>query len=355
MEKKTGNSNGGKSPTAQSPDPLAEQKTVIRITDYSGKRLTEVPFGQLDECSAFLNNPKSVTWIDVVGLKNTEMLERIGKCFGLHPLVMEDIIHTRQRPKLEDYDKYLYMVVRMLFQDSNKKSVRSEQISIILGKSYVISFQEREGDVFSKVREYIRKDKGRLRRMGADFLAYSLLDAVVDNYFLILEAFGEKVEFVEESLIRMPDPKVLHSIRKLKKEILVLRRSVWPLREVVLALERESRSSKPLVGTETAIYLRDVYDHAVQVVDNVETYRDSMSGMFDIYLSSVSNRMNEIMKVLTIIGTIFIPLTFITGIYGMNFDYMPELEHPFGYFGTVGLMILVAGIMLLFFRRKKWL
>lgn len=330
------------------------KSSKIRIIDYSKNKIQELEIKDIKKCIPFLNK-KSVTWIDVIGVKDVKLLNKLGRQFDLHPLVIEDIIHTKQRPKLEDYDDYIYIVTRMLFWNDAKNCMKNEQISLILGKNYIISFQENEEDVFGRVRDHLRKDKGKLRGAGADFLAYSLLDEIVDQYFLILEHFGEKVESVESNLLKHPDQKILHPIRKLKKEILLLRRSAWPLREVIMALEKESRNKNPLISDETAIYLRDVYDHTVQVVDTVETYRDSMSGMFDIYLSSVSNKLNEVMKVLTIIGTIFIPLTFITGVYGMNFGFMPELTHPLGYFLIWGVMISIAVVMLIYFKTKQWI
>jgi magnesium transporter len=290
-----------------------------------------------------------VTWINIDGLKDKAKLEKICKHFNLHPLVIEDILHTEQRPKVEDYDDYLYIVVRMLDFDEKKNHIKSEQISVVLGPACVISFQERDGDTFTAVRERIRKDKGKVRRMGPDFLAYSLLDTIVDRYFVILERLGERIESMEEAMIRSPSPKILHQIHRLKRELVTLRKSVWPLREVVNALERETRSKSPLIKKGMQFYLRDLYDHTIQVIDTVETYRDVSSGMLDIYLSSVSNRMNEIMKVLTVIGTIFIPLTFVTGWYGMNFLFMPELHHPLGYPAVLLFMALVAVTMLLTF------
>lgn len=334
--------------------PIAHEKFRLHIIDYSKSTITEKDVNCAEDCAYYIDT-KTVTWIDVVGLKDAKLMEAIGRNFNLHPLVMDDIIHTRQRPKLEDYEDYLYIVVRMLLWNPEKNCAMNEQISLILGKGYVISFQENEGDVFDRVREYLRRDKGKIRRLGPDFLAYSLIDAVVDNYYTILERAGEKIEDIETTLMKSPNQKILHSIRKLKQEILSIRRSVWPLREVVLSLERESMNKKPLVTEETALYFRDVYDHTVQVVDTVETYRDSMSGMLDIYLSTISNRLNEVMKVLTIIGTIFIPLTFITGIYGMNFEFMPELGHPLGYAAVWVIMILLILVMIAYFKIKKWI
>ncbi len=331
------------------------EKTKILVVDYNQKDFKEVEVKTAEECLPFKKDKKTTTWISVYGLQDVKLLEEISMQIGLHPLVIEDILDTQQRPKMEDYDDYLYIVLKMLTFDEKHKKVETEQMSLILGPNFVISFQERGSDIFDRTRGRIRNNKGKVRKMGADFLAYTLLDAIVDNYFLILEKLGERIETLEVSLIKDPSPKTIQAIHKLKREMIVLRKSVWPLREVVNGLERESRSKSPLIKKETSIYLRDVYDHTIQVIDNIETSRDIVSGMVDIYLSSVSNRLNEVMKVLTIIGTIFIPLTFITGIYGMNFEHMPELEHPLGYFTILGGMLVLAILMLIYFRKKKWI
>ena len=261
-------------------------------------------------------------------------------------------MNTGQRPKMEDFGDYLFIVLKMLHYDKEEDETKTEQVSLILSSNYVISFQESEGDVFDPIRERIRSDRGRIRKMGVDYLAYSLIDAIVDNYFMVLEKIGEKIEDIEDELVRNPTPEVLHTIHRLKRELIFLRKSVWPLREVISRLERWE---SPLIDKSIDIYLRDVYDHTIQVIDALETFRDMLSGMLDIYLSSLSNRMNEVMKVLTIIATIFIPLTFIAGIYGMNFKYMPELDSPWGYPLVYIVMLAVSAVMLVYFRRKRWL
>ncbi len=329
------------------------ESTKITIFDYDEKDFSEFQAKTAEECFAYMKKKKTTTWINVDGLLDKNILESLCSYFAIHPLVLEDILDTEQRPKVEDYDDYLYIVVRMLAYKNDL--VESEQMSLILGPNFVISFQEKEGDILTPLRERIRKNKGKIRKTGPDFLAYSILDAIVDNYFVILEKLGEKVETIEEDLIVSADPRTLKKIHHLKSEMVLLRKSIWPLREVVNALEREVQSKSPLIRKSTSVYLRDLYDHTIQVIDTVETYRDVVSSMVDIYLSSISNKMNEIMKVLTIIGTIFIPLTFITGLYGMNFRFMPELEHPFGYPVALGLMALVAVLMLIYFRKKQWL
>jgi magnesium transporter len=240
----------------------------------------------------------------------------------------------------------------MLYYDQREQEIEAEQVSLILGSNFVISFQEREGDVFTVIRDRIRTGKGRIRKAGADYLAYSLVDAIVDYYFVILEKLGEKIEGIEEELVTNPTPETLQTIHHLKRELIFLRKSVWPLREVISVLER---GESALIQESTGIYLRDLYDHTIQVIDSIETFRDMVAGMLDIYLSSVSNKLNEVMKVLTIIATIFIPVTFIVGIYGMNFQYMPELGWRWGY-PVVWLVIVVVVIaMVFYFRRKKWI
>lgn len=293
-----------------------------------------------------------VVWLNVDGSHQTEALDDIGRHLDIHPLTLEDILDTSQRPKMEIFDHYLFIELNMLVWDQDHSQVEADQVSLILGKNYVVTFQEYEKDVFDPVRKRLREAKTRLNRQGADYLAYSLIDAVVDHYFIVLENLGEKIEFLEEELVTEPDPETLQSIHELKRELIFLRKSVWPLREVIGALER---GESPLFQESSMIYLRDVYDHTIQIIDTVETFRDMVSGMLDIYLSSISNRMNEIMKVLTIIATVFIPLSFIVGLYGMNFQYMPELQWKWGYLGVWLVIILVVAGMLAYFRRKKWL
>lgn len=323
----------------------------INILDYDENQFEEKDDRTIGECFPFKDKP-TITWMNIDGLHQVDIIEKIGKNFDFHPLLLEDILNTEQRPKIEDFETHIYIVLKMLYYDDITNEIISEQVSIIFGQNFVISFQEKEGDVFNPIRERIRTGKGRIRKMGTDYLAYSLIDAIVDSYFIILEKLGENIEDVEETMIANPTPETLHAIHRLKRKMISLRKSVWPLREVVSALERSDSS---LIQEPTRIYLKDVYDHAIQVIDTVETFRDVLSGMLDVYLSSISNKMNEIMKVLTIIATIFIPLTFIAGVYGMNFEYMPELKWRWGY-SVVWFVMLIIGIsMLVYFRKKKWL
>ena len=323
----------------------------INVMDYDEAHFQEKEIKTIEECFIFKDKP-TVTWINVDSLHQVEILEKLGECYGLHPLVLEDILNTDQRPKMEDYGEYIYVVLKMLDYNDKSNEIESEQISLILGPNFVFSFQEREGDTFNPIRERIRNNKGRIRKMGADYLAYTLLDSIVDNYFIILEKLGEKIEFLEEKLVTHPTSEILQVIHHLKREMIFLRKAVWPLREVISGLERGESS---LIQESTKVYLRDIYDHTIQTIDTIETYRDMVSSMLDIYLSSVSNRLNAVMKVLTIIATIFMPLTFIAGIYGMNFKYMPELEWRWGYPAIWFVVVLIGISMLIYFKRKKWL
>ena len=325
--------------------------TRIRIIKFTDAYFKEQEVREIEDAQ-MLYDKTFVAWINIDGLKKIGIIEELGKQFGLHPLVLEDIANTGQRPKIEDFVDYLFEVVRMLQYDEENEEILTEQVSFILGSNWVVSFQENEGDVFDPVRERPRTSKGRIRKMGADYLLYSLLDAVVDNYFTVLERIGERIEDIEDQIVLNPSPATLQALHKLKRNLILLRKSVWPLREVINRLERwESK----LVSKATSIFLRDLYDHTIQVIDSVETFRDMLSVMLDIYMSSVSNRMNEVMKVLTIIATIFIPLTLIAGIYGMNFKYMPELEWVAGYPLVLLSMLAIGIVMIFYFKRKRWI
>ena len=327
------------------------ERTRIRLLHYDAAQVTERELEGIDE-GVSLRPGTGVTWVHVTGVHDVALLDKIGRGFGLHPLVLEDISNTDQRPKFEDYGDYIYVVLKMLHDGSSSRDIVTEQVSIVFGKDFVLSFEEAEPTVFDPVRERIRAGRARVRERGADYLAYSLLDSVVDNYFSLLEQVGERMEELHGALLASPSPRMQQSLHQLRREMVLLRKSVWPLREVLSGLER---GQSGLIGKETYIYLRDVYDHTVHVIDTIETFRDMIGGLMDIYLMSLSNRMNEIMKVLTIIATIFMPLTFIAGVYGMNFRHMPELGWEWGYPLVLLLMAVVAGVMLLFFRRKKWI
>jgi magnesium transporter len=337
--------------------------TLVHIGDRK-RETTDVTLYRYDEnhfeekklmragMEASLLQSSHIRWINIDGVHDVEMLEAVGKCMGLHPLVMEDISNTDQRPKVEDYGDYVYIVAKMLYLVNEDREVIFEQVSLILGKDFVITFQEKEADVFEPVRSRIRSGIGRVRKMEADYLAYCILDAIVDSYFLVLEKLGDRVEEVEDRLVTHPSREDLHRITRLKREMLFLHKAVWPLREVTGTL---ARGEYPMFCDSTVVYMRDVYDHIIHIIDTIDTFRDIISGMLDIYLSSISNRMNEIMKVLTIISTIFIPLTFIVGIYGMNFRYIPEFGWKWGYPSVMAVMLALAAFMLYWFKRKKWL
>jgi magnesium transporter len=327
------------------------REVVVTVMEFDETRFRSERVDMTGDCFAIADK-SAVTWINVDGIHQVEILERLGSSLTVHPLVLEDIANTGQRPKLEDYDQYLFVVLKMFRYGEQGSTVEVEQVSLILGPSFVISFQEEPSDVFDAIRTRIREGRGRIRRMGADYLAYALLDALVDSYFVVLEVIGERVEFLEEELISRPTPETLEAIHRLKRDVLLLRKSVQPVREVVSSL---TRGELEMVGNSITLYLRDLHDHTNQVIDTIETFREMVSGMLDIYLSSVSNRMNEVMKLLTVIATVFIPLTFIVGLYGMNFRYMPELGWRWGYPLTWVVMLAIAAAMLAYFRRKKWL
>ncbi|GAB4323215.1 MAG: magnesium/cobalt transporter CorA [Bacteroidales bacterium] len=324
---------------------------LISILDYTQANFNEIETKNIEECFPFKDTP-TITWLNIDGLHDVEIIDKIGKYYDIHPLVLEDILNTNQRTKLEVYDDYIFIVIKMLIFDEKEFKINSEQVSIILGKNFVISFQEKPGDIFDSLRERIRGGKGKIRKMGSDYLTYALLDVIIEHYFINLEKVGDKIEQFEEELISEPESDILNEIYKLKREVLLLRRSVWPLREVVNKLERSESS---LIHKKTIPYIRDLYDHTIQVIDTVETSRDLLSGMLELYLSSVSNKMNEVIKVLTIFTAIFIPLTFIAGVYGTNFEYIPELKWHYGYFAMWVVMIILGVGLFLFFKKKKWI
>lgn len=324
----------------------------VSVITYDENSFSEQASDDLAVCLLLRSQP-GVSWINVEGVHSIELLQKMGECYRLHPLVLEDILNTDQRPKREDYGDYLFIVLKMLSLKNDGEGVAAEQVSLILGPNFVFSFQEGlAGDPFDPVRERLRTGRGKFRSLGADYLVYTLIDAIVDNYFVILENLAERIERLEEELVANPGRETVGRLHALKREVIFLRKSIWPLREVISGLERRESS---LVREETVVYLRDVYDHTVQIIDTVETFRDILAGLLDIYLSTISNRTNEVMKVLTIIATLFMPLTFIVGLYGMNFRYMPELEWRWGYPAVLLLMLVVVGGMLKFFRGKKWI
>ncbi len=334
---------------------VGEQKTdrpLISVMDFTADHLDEREVKKVEQLAP-LRDQRGTSWINVTGIHDTTLLEKLGAAFGIHPLTLEDIVNTAHRPKVEEFDTYLYLVMKMLHYDETKERIVSEQISMILGSHFLISFQEAPGDVFDSVRERIRKGKGRIRNSGCDYLTYALIDAVVDHYYLILERLGEQIENLEGELLdELPGKQTLQTIHHLRREAIHLRKQIWPLREMVGLL---SRGEFERIQPSTHVFLVDVYDHVIQVLDTVEIYRDMLGGLLELYMSTVSNRMNEVMKVLTIIATIFIPMTFVAGIYGMNFEHMPELHWRWGYAAIWAIVAAIAIAMLLFFKRKKWI
>jgi magnesium transporter len=354
---------------AAHPLPISSEKPLekpkITIIDYDERHYHEAEVREVEECFRFKDTP-TVTWINIDGLHQMDVLEKLGSCYGIHPLVLEDIL-TDQRPKIEDYDDYIFIVLKMLSYDEegDKKAddeddedglgdtnLDVDQVSMILGPNFIISFKEKEVDVFNPLRDRLRTAKGKIRKQGADYLAYSMIDAIVDHYFLIMEKLGDRFEDLEDAVVSDPEPGILPIIYNLKRDMLFLRKSVWPLRE---AISKMQRSDSHLVSEAIKIYLRDVYDHTIQVIENVETFRDMSASLLETYLSSLSNKLNEVIKLLTIISTIFIPLTFLAGLYGMNFRFMPELESPLGYPAVLILMLMVVVVMMTYFRKKEWI
>lgn len=324
-------------------------KVKITLIEFNETEFIEKEFFDLSECMEHVD-PSMVKWINVDGIHDVKLIEKIGKHFNIHPLTLEDIVNTNQRPKFEDYDNYVVSIMKMIYYDTE---LHAEQLSVVLMQGMVISFQEvHGGDAFDLIRLRIRNGKGRIRKMGADYLAYALIDAVVDCYFSILEKIGDKIEILEDELMLDPTKETMQQLHHMKREMIFVRKAVWPMRELINNLER---SETELINPTTDIYLRDVHDHTIRVIDTVETYRDLLSGMMDIYLSSVSNKMNEVMKVLTIITTIFVPVTFIAGVYGMNFEFMPELHSHWGYAFAWIIMLSIMISLVFYFRKKKWL
>jgi magnesium transporter len=327
-----------------------DERIQVSVIDYNAHDLVERPIEVLDELTPF-RDTDTVTWTNIVGIHDTEAVQKIGEIFDIHALTLEDIVNATQRSKIEEFEDYLYIVIRIITFDPEIMSIRSEQLSMILGSNFVLSFQEDPRDVFEPVRVRIRNAVGRIRSSGADYLAYALLDVIIDEYFVTLEKIGEEMEDIEELVLENPEPETLERITALSRELVLLRRGIWPARELISSM---LRSPSSLVKKKTEPFLRDAYDHTIQIMEIVESFRDVMGNLRESYKTAVSNRMNDIMKVLTIIATIFIPLTFIAGIYGMNFQYMPELAWQWGYFGALGFMVVLGLGLAAFFKAKKW-
>lgn len=326
-------------------------KLFIESFDYTADQVIEKELATIEDVFSY-KQTDSISWINLNGLNHITEIEKLGEHYNLHPLVLEDIVNTSQRPKIDDYNDYIFLVAQMMYYDSEEQIV-NEQISFILGPNYVLTFQEAEGDVFDSLRDRIRNSKGRVRQHGSDYLLYALIDSIVDHYYAIIETMGNKVEELEDQLFEgLKEDEITNEIQILKREILKIRRAIFPLREIINRIEK---SESKLIEEKTQRYFSDVYDHVIQISETIEIYREMIWSLMDMYMTNISNKMNEVMKVLTIIATIFIPLTFIAGIYGMNFQYIPELELKNGYFYIWGLMILIFIGMLYYFKRKKWL
>lgn len=331
--------------------PIRQEDIRIELVDYTADVVDERELETIEQTFEY-RDTDHVSWINIDGLHDTELMRTLGDHFGLHPLVLEDIVNAHQRPKVEDYDGYMFVVARMLYSQDGEDELRSEQMSFVLGPRWLLSFQEVHGDVFANVRERIRAGRGRVRKAGVDYLLYALIDAIVDHYFVVLDTFGERIEQLEEDVNDEPTPETLQRIHDTRREMIHLRKAVWPMRELLSSL---LRTESELIRDETDVFLRDVYDHTIQAIDAIESFRDMLSSLQDLYLSSISNKMNDVMKVLTIIATIFVPLTFVAGIYGMNFDTLPELHWKWSYLVFWVVILTMGGGMLSFFRRKGWL
>ena len=326
-------------------------QTKINLIQYNQTEYKEQELATIEDFK-WNSDTKKVNWLNIRGIHDIKVIEKIGNLFNFHPLILEDIMNAQERSKIDFYKNNLFIILRMLNLAKPKMMIKSKQISIILGTNLVISFQEDEEDLFIPIKERIKNKLGKVRSKKADYLAYTLMDLIIDNYFLLLEDFGQVIEDIEDEIIENPHAETLEKIHGLRDSNILLRKSIWPLRDI---FSRLARGDSPLIEENTIIYLRDVYDHSIQIIEILESFRDMISGIRDTYLSSISNKMNEIMKVLTIIATIFIPLTLIAGIYGMNFQYMPELQWVFGYPFSLIIMAVIGILMLIYFRKKKWI
>jgi len=327
-----------------------EEKLEVELIRYSTEEYTEESIENIDDVFPIENTP-SIKWINVVGLHDPSTIEAIGKNLDIHSLVLEDILNPLQRPKVEDLDGCLFLIIKSIHSEESTGEYNIDQVSLLIGVNFVISFQEKNRGLFDDLKRRIKNGKERIRNRGADYLAYSIMDIIVDNYFTELEKLGNQIEEVEDTIIKSPGTESLDSIYKFKRELILIRKSIFPVRNVI---HRIDRVGGDLFQESTDIYLSDLSDHILQIIDIIDTFRDIVASMMDIYLSSVSNRMNEVMKTLTIFASIFIPLTFIAGIYGMNFDYMPELKWHWGYFGFWGVVLTLLVSMLIYFKKKKW-
>lgn len=328
-----------------------ERKIRLSIIEYTDEKFIEKEDAAVEECIEHIDTP-AMTWIQVYGVSDPNMISSIGKRFKLHALFLEDIVTTTQRSKLDIYQDQVFIVVRFLQYEEKTKTLKDEQVSIVFGPNYLISFLEGQEDIFKPVKERLSQESNRIRKQGSDYLAYTLLDTIVDYYFVVLEKVDIHLDQFEDELMNFPKPNTMHKIQHAKRDMIILRKAIWPMRDVI---NRFIRLESPLISSTTHIYLQDLHDHTVQTIDIIESFRDVVAGMLDIYLSNINIRTNEIMKVLTIVSTIFVPLTFICSLYGMNFEYMPELHYHWAYPIVLCIMTITAIAMLVFFRRKNWI
>lgn len=326
------------------------RKVKMTITSYSPAEMEEKETESVDECFEYVGK-REVTWINVDGTQDAGLLGQIGERFGIHPLALEDVINRGQRPKLEDFGEYLFITLRLPKKTEASSPIDTEQINILLGPKFVMTIHD-SGDPFGPVIQRIKENKGRIRKMKADYLTYALIDLIVDQHFPIMDLIADQIEVLEDEVQESASSDIVKKIRGIKRDLILVRSSIWPMREVINSLEREEPE---LITEPTKLFLRDVYDHTIQIADIVESYRDILSEMFNIYLSVKADNTNEVMKILTIFATIFIPLTFVAGIYGMNFEFMPELKWKYSYFVMIGVMLVITAVMLRFFRRRGWL
>jgi magnesium transporter len=329
----------------------ATEHVKITVIDYDQSSFSEVACKNATETQPF-KEKETVSWINIDGLHDTDTIAQIGELFNLHHLLLEDVLNTKHRPKVEEFDDYLFLTLKMHGIAKDGKNIISEQVSFVLGKNWVVSFQEKEGDIFDELRKRLKESKGAIRQKGPDYLLYRLIDTVVDHYFFVTEHLSDVSEKLEKRVLQSANQDVLHEIQRFKKQLSGLRKSVTPLREAVSSLQKDPNE---LIEESTTRYLRDVYEHIIQVNETLESQRDGIASIMDLYLSGMSNKMNQVMQVLTIISTIFIPMTFVAGIYGMNFDNIPELHWPHGYLYAWVVMLAVVVVMLIYFKRKRWL
>ncbi|MET2984025.1 magnesium/cobalt transporter CorA [Aureibaculum conchae] len=328
------------------------EKVQIHYIQYDNELFEEKTLSNHDKIILHQSPEEEVDWYDIRGVHDTVLIEKLGHTFNIHPLILEDVSNTYQRPKCEEYENGIFIIIKALAFDKTETKITIEQVAICFRKGFVISFQETESDLFEAVRKRIQSKKGRIRQKGADYLAYSLIDVIVDNYFLLLEDIGEEIESLEDRMLDNQDSNNKSAIHRLKKELLTIRKSIAPLRE---AIGRFAKTDSPLVEKDTPVFIRDLYDHTIQVMDTVESFRDLLNGLQDLYISEVSFKMNQVMQMLTLVATIFIPLTFLAGIYGMNFENIPELRWKYGYFAFWGFIVVIFVGLLIYFKRKKWL